>query len=44
MEPGSLIPSNGQTRELQAVPMEIAQIAPTIYPPVMPAQESVLRE
>ena len=44
MEPGSLIPSNGQTRELQPVPLEFAQISPSLYPPVMPMQESVLRE
>lgn len=44
MEPGSLIPSNGQPRELQPLPLEITQISPNLYPPSMPVQESVLRE
>ena len=46
MEPGSLIPSNGQpTRELQAItPLEFSQqLGPGIYPP-LPAHDSVLRE
>ena len=44
MESGSLVPSNGHARELQPVPLEINQISPSIYPPLLPSQESVLRE
>jgi exopolysaccharide transport family protein len=46
MEPGSLIPSNGQpVRELQAIaPVEFSQqVGPGIYPP-LPTNDSVLRE
>ena len=44
MQPGSLIPSSGQARELQPLPLEIAQISPSLYPPTVPVHESVLRE